>query len=198
MDIWATPAQPAQPVKPAPLENKATSANKATPAKLAPLANKATPATPDPLDIRVSLGLMAPTAFSEPLAIRDLLAKLAALDTKATRALPESWVPTAKTVFWEQLVIKVRLAILARRARLALRPTQAALDKQDILALALTLDQPAHKVRWGKMGILGSAVPKVIVVRQAQLANKVQLATPVQRGLSATLARKVQLEIMVL
>jgi hypothetical protein len=75
---------------------------------------------------------------------------------------------------------------------------RAVLDKQDILAPALTLDQLAHKVLWDKTGILGSAVPKVILATRAPLANKAPQDTTVQLGLSATLANKVQLEIMVL
>jgi hypothetical protein len=193
MDIRATLAQPAPLDKLVPLANKATSATSAPLDKLAPLANKVHPATLDPQGIRVSLGLTAPTAFSEPLARRDPLAKRAALDTKATPELLESWVPMAKTVFSEQRVIKALSAIRARRGRLALRVTREALDKRVILVLAATLEQPAHKVLWGKTGILGSAVPKVTLATRAQLANKVIAGNKVQPVLVATLVSKVLL-----
>jgi hypothetical protein len=161
MDIRVPPVTQAQPVKRVILATSATPAISAPLDKLAPLAPLANKATLVPLDIRVSLDLTEPTVFSELQAKRDLLAKRVALDTKATRALLESWALTAKTAFLEQLVIMVSVVTPARRVILALRVMREPLVIRVIREIAATLDPPAHKVLWDKTGILGFAVPKV-------------------------------------
>jgi hypothetical protein len=196
MDIRVPPATQATPVKLVLLATSATPAISAPLDKLAPLAKKANKATLVPLDIRVSLDLTEPTVFSELQAKRDRQAKRAALDTKATRVLLESWAPTVKTAFLEQLVIMVSVVTPVRRVILALQVPREPSAIRVIRAIAATLDPPAHKVLWDKTDILGSTVPRVTRVTLAQLDNKALQATTGLQGLSAILVRKVQLETM--